>query len=213
MAIISDVHCRGESCPGQREFVAWLADLEADALWLLGDIFHTGWEFGHREQPEYCEVYRALEAVVESGVELLFVPGNHDFALAGFFQERLGATVSGPHVREVDGTRVFLAHGDESDMRVGYRAVRSVLRSRVFGLFMRCLGVRLGTSLLRKLAGDFPEKGTVWGSTKNWLKNQTRNADLAIVGHVHVEWSDGGMATLGPGVKGARRLVDGVLVD
>ena len=213
VAIISDVHCRGASCPAQREFVAWLQSLQADALWLLGDIFHTGWDFGGREQSEYSEVYRALEGLSASGVELVFVPGNHDFALAGYIEKQIGATVSGPHVRTVDGTRVFLAHGDESDTRVGYRFVRIVLRSRLFCWFMRMLGVRFGTLLLRKLAGDAPRSGVVWDSTKTWLKQKSLNADLVIVGHVHSEWSEGGVSTLAPGVKGARRLINGVLVD
>lgn len=211
VAIISDVHCSGTRCSRQQEFVAWLNALNADALWLLGDVFHAGWDFRPNEQADYVEVLEALGRVASRGIEIVFVPGNHDFGMGGLLQDRLGAEVVGPHVREIDGQRVFLAHGDEADTSMRYRLIRSVLRSAVFDVALRGLGVKLGTTFLRRLAGDPSPHGEVWPSTKRWLMNQLEHADFAIIGHVHTRWCDGGAVTLAPGVSGARWLVDGQL--
>lgn len=213
MAIISDVHCSGERCSRQREFVAWLDSLTADALWLLGDVFHAGWDFRPREQPEYVHVLEALERLASRGTGIVFVPGNHDFGMSDLLKERLGAEVVGPHVREIDDRRVFLAHGDEADGSMRYRLVRAVLRSSVFDVAVRGLGVRLGTKVLRTLAGDSSPHGEVWPSTKQWLMSQLEHADIAIIGHVHTPWSEGGAVTLAPGVRGARWLIDGQLTE
>lgn len=211
VAIISDVHCSGDTCSRQREFVAWLDSLTADSLWLLGDVFHAGWDFRPSQQPEYLAVMEALERLVLRGTAIVFVPGNHDFGMGGLLEDRLGAEVLGPHVREIDGCRVFLAHGDEADGGLRYRVVRSVLRSPVFDLAIRGLGAKVGSRVLRRLAGDPSAHGAVWPSTKRWLVSQLDDADIAIMGHVHVQWSEGGAVTLAPGVKGARWLIDGQL--
>jgi len=170
VAIISDVHCAGESCARQQEFVAWLDSLTADSLWLLGDVFHAGWDFRPSEQPEYLGVMNALERLIGRGTSIVFVPGNHDFGMGGLLQDRLGAEVVGPHVREIDGRRVFLAHGDEADSGLRYRVIRSLLRSPMFDLAIRGLGANVGTRVLRRLAGDPSGDGEVWPSTKRWLK-------------------------------------------
>ena len=211
VAIISDVHCSGQTCARQREFVEWLDSLTADALWLLGDVFHAGWDFRPSDQPEYLDVLDALERLVVRGTPIVFVPGNHDFGMSRLLEDRLGAEVVGPHVRKVDGRRVFLAHGDEADSGLRYRLVRSVLRSSMFDRAMKGLGAKMGTRVLRCLAGDPSAQGEVWPSTKRWLLSQLYDADLAIMGHVHVQWSEGGAVTLAPGVRGARWLIDGRL--
>lgn len=211
MAIISDVHCAGTECERQRDFVEWLHALEADALWLLGDIFHAGWYFRDREQTEYAEVYRALESVAQRGIEIVFVPGNHDFGMSGLFSERLGATVRGPHFRSSDGHTVFLAHGDEADDGRAYRALRAVLRSRLFGIVMRLMGPVWGGRFLRSIAGQPSESGEVWEQSKSWLRSKLSDADWAIMGHVHTPWSDGGAVILAHGVAGAQWLVGGEL--
>ena len=42
--MVSDVHLEGDS-ERQRAFVAWLDALEADELYLVGDVFHHWWGF------------------------------------------------------------------------------------------------------------------------------------------------------------------------
>lgn len=208
VAVISDVHCGDLGCRRSAAFVRWLDELEADALWMLGDIFHYGWVFGGRLQPEYQPVFEALDRAAGRGLRMVFVPGNHDFRMGALMASRWGAEVAGPHTREVDGVRIHISHGDEADTGLGYRAVDGFLRGRIVDWFMRLLGVRFGTAVLRHIAGEAGEAdGEVWPSTLQALSEHLVGADMAIMGHAHVPWTrrDGrGVGViLGPGVPGA----------
>jgi UDP-2,3-diacylglucosamine pyrophosphatase LpxH len=216
VAVISDVHCAGLDCPRAAAFVAWLDDLDVDEVWMLGDIFHYGWIFGGALQPDYALVFEALDRVAERKIRLVFIPGNHDFRMAPLMASRWGAEVSGPHIREVDGVRVHLSHGDEADSSLGYRLVEAFLRGRLSEWMMRVLGVGMGTAMLRRLAGKVaPIQSVVWPATIETLTEHLEGADMAIMGHAHVPWvqqdARGVGVVLGPGVQGAMLLCDGQL--
>ena len=217
VALISDVHCCGLACPRAANFVTWLDQLDADALWMLGDIFHYGWVFGADTQPEYAPVYMALQRVKARGIAMVFVPGNHDFRVANLMASRFGAEVCGPHVRHVDGCSVHLAHGDECERSILFRAMSWVLRSEFVDGAMRMLGHRLGTWILRRLAGAPHIDGEVlWDGSREALLSHLDTVDLAVMGHAHFAWSHkderGKAVVLGAGVAGARLLSDGRLV-
>jgi UDP-2,3-diacylglucosamine pyrophosphatase LpxH len=216
IVVLSDVHCSGTDDPGQQQFVEWLDSVVCDQLWLLGDIFHWGWSFQGGTQTPYEPVFCALDRLCSRGVSIVFVPGNHDFALAEMFSQRWNADVSGPCVRTIDGTRVFIAHGDEGDERFGYRCLRWVIRGTAFGFLMNTLGVDSGTRLLQMLAGRVgTEPESVWPQIQSWLRCQLEKADLALMGHVHKEWEhsgdDGIARVLKAGIAGALIIEDGQL--
>jgi len=216
VAVISDVHCAGPEDPIQRDFVGWLDELEADALWMLGDIFHWGWGFGGAVQGAVQPVVDALARAQARGLVLLFVGGNHDFAVTSVLVG-LGIEVRGPHTRDVDGRRVFVAHGDEADRSMRYRLTQWVLRGPVFGAVIRLMGEARGSSLLADLAGD--QKTDLFRETdrraRDWLKTQlVDGTTLAMCGHFHLasrERHDAGeVVTLGAGGGDAAVwLVDG----
>jgi len=214
VAVISDVHCSGRSCERQKEFIAWLDQLQVDSLWMLGDILHYGWDFGEQIQMEFEPVFQAVDRLVERGVELRFVPGNHDFSIGPLVEARWRGIVHGPQICEADGHHFYLGHGDEFDASWGYRILKTILRSEVFRLLMACMGPRLGTGVLRLLAGPAPRVGdSLWPSVQEQVAAQLDGADMAIVGHAHVAWeqqTERGIAiVLGPGVAGARLIEDG----
>ncbi len=192
--------------------------LEADALWMLGDIFHWGWGFGGEAQIAVQPVVDALARVQARGVVLLFVGGNHDFALSAVLAG-LDIEVRGPHTRDVDGRRVFVAHGDEADRSVRYRLTQRVLRGPVFGAVIRLMGETRGSRLLAVLAGD--QKIDLFRETdrraRDWLETQlVDGTTLAMCGHFHLaswECHDAGeVVTLGAGGgRAAVWLIDGAV--
>ena len=218
IAVISDVHCAGRSCDRQVEFVRWIDSLSVDALWLLGDIFHYGWDFSDGEQTDFEAVFEALDRFVGRGALIRFVPGNHDFAMGSLMRRRWNATVRGPHVCVADGIRFHLGHGDELDARLGYRLIKYFLRSRLFFWALSALGTRLGTAVLRRLAGSEPSAGqSIWPPVMQRLQAQLAHADVAIVGHLHIpleqQRENGLLVVLAPGVDGARFIVDGEVLQ
>ncbi len=220
VVVLSDVHCAGLDDPIQRDFVAWLDVLEADALWMLGDIFHWGWTFNGAIQVDVKPVVDALARAQARGVALLFVGGNHDFAMGKALKSALDIEVRGPHTREVAGRSVFLAHGDEADQTWGYRFTQWFLRGRFFGAAMALLGARCGTWVLLRLAGD--QKTDLFCEddrrARDWLKTKLGDGTtLAMCGHFHLasreRYETGEIVTLGAGGgQSAVWIVDGALV-
>lgn len=206
VALISDLHISGQSDPTQAAFVRWLDALEADQLVLLGDIFHAWWSFHGTVPVDYAATCAALGRVRARGIELVVVPGNHDFALGPFFAQVLGAHVLGPHTRTFDGRQVCLAHGDEADDSVGYWIVSKLLRGRAFSALINLLGPSLGMGLLHTLAGRSRDHmGSVTPLLKAqeaWAADRIRQGiDIVVVGHLHhpgmVSIDDGTLVRLG----------------
>jgi UDP-2,3-diacylglucosamine pyrophosphatase LpxH len=220
VVVLSDVHCSGLNDPIQHEFVQWLDSLEADALWMLGDIFHWGWNFGNGVQSSVQPVVDALSRAQERGTELLFVGGNHDFAVGKALEGALQIEVRGAHVREISGRQVFLAHGDEADQTFGYRLTQWFLRGPLFGWAMNILGEERGTWVLLKLAGN--QKTDLFQvadrRARDWLQTQlVDGTTLAMCGHFHLasreSHESGEVVTLGAGGgRAAVWLVDGDLL-
>lgn len=220
VVVLSDVHCSGLDDPIQQEFVQWLDALDADGLWMLGDIFHWGWSFGTALQPAVQPVVDALARAQNRGVKLLFVGGNHDFATIRALSKSLDIEIRGAHTRQIAGRKVFLAHGDEADRSMGYRLTHWLLRGAIFRSLVTLLGPAVGSSLLRGLAGAQNVDHFRPGDSRpvEWLKSQLHSGTtLAICGHFHMASREscaaGEVVTLGAGGgQSAVWLVDGQLV-
>ena len=206
VALISDLHIHGSRDPTQAAFVRWLDALEVDQLVLLGDIFHAWWGYRQTVPVDYLATCAALQRVRERGIELIVVPGNHDFALGPFFTETLQAQVQSAHVRVIDGRRVCLAHGDEADVSAGYRLLTGVLRGAPFAAAMRLLGPVYGMRLLQRLARSSREHmvpaAPLLQAQEAWAAERIREgSELVVLGHLHhpqiVSLSGGQMVRLG----------------
>lgn len=189
--MVSDAHLTGPDDPSQRALVAWLGALEADRLYLLGDLFHFWWGFEGAVMTRYVPVCAALMSLKRRGVSIHMVPGNHDFATGPFFTEALGASVDEQVSVELGGRRYLLAHGDEADRRLGYRLTRRLLRGRGFAGVMRALGPGRGGELLERLAGASREHmgdvAPLVAMQQTWARAQMRErgAEVVVMGHIH----------------------------
>lgn len=137
---IADAHLLDPADESYRRLLAFLAAEvgRVRTLYLLGDIFEFWVGYRHVVFTPYVPLLEALWRLREAGTDIVFVEGNHDFHLGPFFRETLGCRVlpEGGAV-EIDGRRVFLAHGDQVDSTDrGYRLLRAFLRSRFMRLVM-----------------------------------------------------------------------------
>jgi len=216
VVMVSDVHLVDQNDPVQDSWVSWVDALEADELVLLGDIFHTWWGHWPELQPEYGPAIEALRRVRDRGIAIRVVPGNHDFALGPFFEEELSADIRGAHDAELAGHRFFLAHGDEVDRSLGYRATSGLLRSAPFRWMMRGLGARRGTALLQRMAGSSrahaSDPGPLLQAQRDWARELHRlGAQVVVMGHLHCPglecWDSGCFVQLGDWVESRTWLV------
>jgi len=116
-AFISDVHLGTPDCKASY-LLDFLRQLRCEKLYLVGDIIDMealtrrhGWHADH------SAVMAEVFAIARRGVEVIYIPGNHDAPLRGM----AGQTIGGVKVRldavheGADGRRYRVSHGDEYD--------------------------------------------------------------------------------------------------
>jgi UDP-2,3-diacylglucosamine pyrophosphatase LpxH len=184
VALLSDAHLEGPDDPNQVLLLRFLDGLSCDRLCLLGDIFQHWWHFGDAPFEQYRPVIAALRRF-----PVTFVPGNHDFHAPAFFREVLGATVA-PVVRERwDGLPVHLAHGDEVDRTLGYRALSALLRGRPFAALVDAMGPARAWAFLGRIAGHpsgrRPDPALCAAQEVRAKGLLAEGAGLVVFGHTH----------------------------
>jgi len=157
---LSDLHlgCNPTGCVINREDRAiqllrsWRG--VASHVVLLGDVFEFWMEYRHYINRHHFHFLRALSELVESGVEVHILSGNHDFRLDDFFPKTLGVKVHKTFLLDVQGKRVWCQHGDgmaRSDWK--YRIASRILHSPVDVWLFRLLHPDWGMSLAHWVGG------------------------------------------------------------
>ena len=150
--IISDAHL-GFAPPGvERSVIAFLRHVAANAgsLVVNGDLFEFWFEWRTVIPRRGFRTLAALAEVVEAGVPVLMIAGNHDCWGGEILRDDVGVDYQfGPWVGDIAGWRTRVEHGDglrpREDRR--YRALRRVLRNRLAIRSFRWLHPDLATPL------------------------------------------------------------------
>jgi UDP-2,3-diacylglucosamine hydrolase len=129
---ISDLHLQ-ESHPRTAEaFFRFLAERapQAEALYLLGDIFEYWAGDDDLGTPFHQRIVDALRALADAGVAVYWMAGNRDFLVGQDFARAAGLRLlPDPSVVNIGGQRVALVHGDAQctgDLK--YMAFRAQVR-------------------------------------------------------------------------------------
>ncbi len=188
---LGDAHLAPPAGPAHRALIDFVAAVEADSLYLMGDLFEVlaflpGLRDGHAGG-----VLEALERRARRGTHVVYVEGNHDFAVRPLIDPVVEVR-PGPSDDDLGGVRVHVAHGDEVQrLDAGYALARPLLRSRAAHLAARVAGARglerLGdwaAGASRELRGEHdpgwrPEK------LRYVRRRAAEGADLVVLGHSH----------------------------
>lgn len=196
---ISDAHL-GTRLPGydqrEEEMLLFLRELRGSAshLFIVGDLFDFWIEYTHAIRPIYFPVLHELRSLVEDGVELHYLAGNHDFALGPFLSDTVGITIHPDHfATRLQGKKVHLYHGDGLLRRdVGYRLLRRVLRNPLNQRLYKMLHPNVGVPLAglfsrssRKFMRAFDRKIPL-DEYRVWARGRLEDGnDLVVLGHTH----------------------------
>jgi UDP-2,3-diacylglucosamine hydrolase len=158
---ISDAHL-GIPVAGQadrqEELIAFLRTLsdKAESLFIVGDFFDFWIEYRYAIRPDYFPVLHELRRLVEAGVTVHYIAGNHDFAMGNFLSRNIGMNLHSSHFETVvQGKKIYLVHGDgilRKDR--AYRLLRSILRNRFNQGLFKILHPSLGIPLARFFSGS-----------------------------------------------------------
>ena len=159
--LVSDVHLGAVPPETEEAFRRWLLHVKGSASRLIinGDLFDFWFEYRRVVLAEHVRVLAMLADLVESGVPVLLVGGNHDWWGGDFLRRRIGVEFHQRPVRiELQGRSVLLAHGDglgKGDF--GYRCLRLFLRHPLTRWLFRWLHPDLGAWLAERVSGTRKE--------------------------------------------------------
>ena len=190
---IADAHLKGLNDPNQKHLCSFLKTLkDVDILFVLGDLFEFWTGCNKTLEYHYSPVLVQFKRLKESGANIIYVEGNHDFSVAPFFKDILGGEVY-PDSADItlDGKRFFLAHGDIAEPNISYKIWRRLLRSSITSVIIKIMSPAFAWKVALWLAktsrrnhkiGDKLDK-----RQKNFAKEKiTQNFDIVIFAHSHV---------------------------
>jgi UDP-2,3-diacylglucosamine hydrolase len=197
--IVSDLHLGAVPEATERAFIAFLRSITPTAKSLLinGDLFDFWFEWGDVIAAEHYRVLAAIADVVDAGVPVTMIGGNHDAWGGRFLREDVGITLHDGVVRtEFGGKAALVAHGDglgKGDIK--YRMLKKVLRSKVAVWGFRAIHPEIGMRIAHRVSSTDEKLHRDHNSStradflEHWAREQLAlDASLAFVvcGHSHV---------------------------
>jgi len=201
----SDLHLgipnEEESRVRELRFVAWLEHIRKDAqeIHLMGDIFDFWFEYKKAIPRGYVRLLGKIAELSDSGIPIYWYYGNHDMWIFDYIPNELGVImVPNEQIREFNGKRFFLHHGDGlGPGDNGYKFLKKVFRSNLCQwLFARLhpnFGIWLADKSSRKSRySEAEDKKPFQGGDKEFLvqfckeKLKEEHFDYLIFGHRHL---------------------------
>jgi len=161
-----------------------------------GDFFDFWFEFSRVNTPQiYQDVFQELSKLKNSGVEIHYVAGNHDYWNFGHFESKfLTKFYKNDLIINDFGLNIRVTHGDgllKSDK--GYRALKKVIRNKLFIFFFKLLGEKIGYKIGEKVShtsqgyNHFDNNvEEIMRDISEYARNDWKSGmDVVLVGHYH----------------------------
>ena len=193
---MSDAHLGFAPRTVEREVIAFFRHVatHAGSLVVNGDLFEFWFEWASVIPRRSFRALAALADVVDAGVPVLMIAGNHDCWGGDVLRDDVGVDYRfGPWVGDIGGWRTRLEHGDGlrplEDRK--YRLIRPVLRSplaiRSFRQLHPDFATRLATGssqASRTYSARDGGRGLVAAATR--AEKADPELELLVFGHSHV---------------------------
>ena len=135
-----------------------------------GDFFDFWYDYGYYVPPEFLDVFDQLNELNNSGIDIHYIAGNHDFWDFGYFSRTFGASFyKEDYEFEVNDKKILITHGDgilKKDKY--YRVLKKVLRSKINIFLFKLLPAKLGCELAK----------IVSRTTKHYDNNDNQNINI-----------------------------------
>lgn len=115
VAVISDLHLATHASK-PKKILKYLKSIHPETLVLNGDIIDS-WRFTRSYFPKlHLKVVRQLIKMMEKGVKIFYITGNHDEFLRKFTPTSIGnLKIVNQLILELDGAKTWIFHGDIFD--------------------------------------------------------------------------------------------------
>jgi len=166
---ISDVHLGARGCQAEL-LLDFLRYHDADTIYLVGDIV-DGWRLRSTWYwPQaHNDVVQKLLRKARKGARMIYVPGNHDEFLRGYYGTHFGGIEVVEHAihEGADGRRYLVIHGDHFDLVVTQARWLAHLGDQAYSLAI--FANRIFNALRRRL-------GFGYWSLSQWAKRKVKEA-------------------------------------
>ena len=112
---ISDLHLCTKQPQCVKVFMHFMKHIapQAEALYILGDLFEYWVGDDDIDDPLHQQITRAMRALTESGTRLFLMHGNRDLLMGKVLEQASGGTLlTDPTLIDLYGTPTILTHGD-----------------------------------------------------------------------------------------------------
>jgi UDP-2,3-diacylglucosamine hydrolase len=200
--VASDLHLGAVAPANLAAFHDWLDRFGPTSrqIVLNGDLFDFWFEYRSVIPRGATRTLGRLAALVDAGVRIDFVGGNHDWWGGSFLTDEIGLHVHRDPVRlKLAGFNAYVAHGDglgNGDLR--YRALRLLLRGRLTRWGFRWLHPDLGAALAQRVSRTGAHEGPAEARPGALERDEALNrwardllvaepaVDLVLLGHTHI---------------------------
>jgi len=195
--IVSDLHIKNPQDARCQRFLSFLCTVdsaEVSHLILLGDIFDFCFGMKTFYRKKFSEVGAALTCLAEKGVKVLYLEGNHEFALKYLGWQGVTFINSESYLLQADSqTKILLAHGDHLIAKKLYKIFKFITKSFPFYLLASfvpgsvidkiclCLSKRSKDSRYKKEQQDFLP--VLLQEANFWLDG--KDTHHGVFGHFH----------------------------
>ncbi len=169
------------------------ATTSCDELYIVGDLFDYWFEYKRVIQKGFIRTLAALANFSDSGRQIHYIIGNHDFLHRDFFEKEIGAKLYNEAIDiTLNDEKFFMGHGDgliKND--VGYNLLKKVLRNKplqkIYSLVHPDLGIKIASHTSKTSRGYTSKKnyGTVDGLKEAAKEKIDLGYKYVIFGHSH----------------------------
>jgi UDP-2,3-diacylglucosamine pyrophosphatase LpxH len=197
VSVISDLHLATHACK-PKKILAYLKSIRPELLILNGDIFDS-WRFSRNYFPKsHLKVIRQLIKMMEKGVRVIYITGNHDEFLRKFSGTTIGRLeIVNQYIFNHKGSKAWIFHGDVFDKIIHTAKGLAKLGAALYGL------LTIFNQLLNAILSRRGEKEIILFKSikKNFIREKTtpskfetqlgksaiaQNYQTVICGHTHV---------------------------
>ena len=174
-----------------------MAARDAEAIYLVGDLFDFWFEYKRVVPKGYVRILGKLAELRDEGLPIYYFTGNHDIWMFRYFEEELDIpTYREPIRRTIGGKSFLIGHGDGlGPGDHGYKFLKRVFSNKFNQWLYARLHPNFGIGLANYFSGksrDTQHQPRYLGPEGEWLiqyaeeVSQTEAIDYFVFGHRHL---------------------------
>jgi len=191
-----------ESISREKRIVQWLDKIskDAQAVFLLGDIFDYWFEYKHVVPKGHVRMLGKLAEMADNGIDIRMFVGNHDLWTFGYLEKEIGLKIyHKPQLFKINEALCLVGHGDGLGWRnLRYKFIRGVIgcrfKQRMYAALHPWIGAGLANFFSRKSRENTGKNDAVFKSVEkeslcifcNEFLQKNPDVKYFIFGHRHL---------------------------